>query len=262
MVKKRLIFTLLYCDGYFMLSRNFRLQKVGDIQWIERNYNLPSIAQSLDELVVLNVSRGERDFEEFGEVIKRLIDFCFIPVAAGGGVTSLPQAEMLFRSGADKLVINTAINDKPEFVRELSAIFGAQSLIASLDCKTTDAGNEAQYRVYVENGQRVVPLNFEKYVEKTCDLGVGEIYLNSMDKDGTGQGYDTELLVRTREIVGARRLPIIMAGGAGNCTHFEEVIDCPNVDGVATANLFNFIGAALPNARGRLLERGAPLAVW
>jgi len=109
MLKKRMIFTLLYNHGAFMLSRNFRLQKVGGLSWLKKNYDFSQVAFSIDELIVLDVSRGERDLAQFCEHLKGLADGCFVPIAAGGGVRSLADARMLLRSGADKVVVNTPV---------------------------------------------------------------------------------------------------------------------------------------------------------
>src|SRR5687768_4666363 len=111
MLKKRMIFTLLYDNGSFMLSRNFRLQKVGDLRWLQKNYNFSSIAFSIDELIVLDVTRGERNNAIFCDHLKKLTEGCFIPIAAGGGIRSVEYAKMLLRSGADKVVINTPLFD-------------------------------------------------------------------------------------------------------------------------------------------------------
>ena len=124
MLKKRLIFTLLYDGGSFMLSRNFRLQKVGDLHWLQRHYDFSRIAFHIDELIVLDVTRGVRDPGRFCDTLKVLTEGCFVPIAAGGGVRSLGHARQLLRSGADKVVINTALHEQPGLAAELAEGFG------------------------------------------------------------------------------------------------------------------------------------------
>src|SRR4051812_5829885 len=107
MPRKRIIFTLLHDNGNFMLSRNFRLQRVGNATWLEKNYNFAEIAFAIDELIVLDVSRGTRDFSAFCSCLARVTKGCFAPIAAGGGVRDVQQAKELLRSGADKIVVNS-----------------------------------------------------------------------------------------------------------------------------------------------------------
>ena len=109
MLKKRIIFTLLFCDGNFMLSRNFRLQKVGNLEWLNTNYNFSKISRFIDELVVLDVTRKGRNLSTFCDTLKSLSENCFVPIAAGGGVNCVESARQLLKSGADKVVINSEL---------------------------------------------------------------------------------------------------------------------------------------------------------
>jgi imidazole glycerol-phosphate synthase subunit HisF len=255
MLKKRMIFTLLYSSGIFMLSRNFRLQKVGNLEWINKYYNFHNISFAIDELIVLDVSRDKRDANTFCEILKVLNDQCFIPLSAGGGIRTEGDAELLINSGADKIVVNTILQENPSLVEKLVLRFGSQCIIASVDFKLI--ANE--FKAFIKNGSEEVKQNINDYIIAISNLGVGEIYMNSMDKDGTGQGYVLNILNSIDENI---NLPIIIAGGAGNFTHLCEGIHQARVDAVATANLFNFIGDGLPRARKTLLNDGIALAVW
>ena len=135
MLKKRIVFTLFYDQGAFMLSRNFRLQKVGDLTWLQNNYNFSKVAFSIDELVVLDVSRTKRDLHNFCRHLKALSQGCFVPISAGGGIRSIGDAKMLLRSGADKIVVNTPLFETPSLIENLSAEFGQQCIVASMDTK-------------------------------------------------------------------------------------------------------------------------------
>ena len=126
MLKKRLIFTLLYNIGQFMLSRNFRLQKVGNLHWLQTNYNFSHISFSIDELIVLDVTRGEKKPDEFCAALKQLTEGCFVPIAAGGGVRTIETARNLLRSGADKVIVNSTLYEKNGFVSHLASEFGQQ----------------------------------------------------------------------------------------------------------------------------------------
>ena len=255
MLKKRVIFTLLYDRGSFMLSRNFRLQKVGDLRWLQKNYNFSQIAFSIDELIILDVSRGKRDEEKFRDCIRTLTEECFIPIAAGGGIRTLEQAHKLLHSGADKVVVNTLVSETPEIVGEIATAFGQQCVVAVVDVKQVDE----QFTVWTENGTVRQVINLSQWLDDLAKLPVGELYLNSMDRDGTGQGYHFDLLEFIPE---SMSIPVILAGGVGNYHHLADGLCDNRVDAVATAHLFNFVGDGLEKARTKLLENGCDLAVW
>lgn len=254
MRKKRLIFTLLYADGFYMLSRNFRLQKVGDYNWINNHYNFKNIAFSIDELVILDVSRDNRNVVKFAESVRKIINKVFVPVSIGGGVNSIEYAKILFESGADKLVVNTSLLENPLLIKDLIKLYGSQAIIASIDY----IYESDKFELYNNNGQeQILNYNLYQYLEYVQDLGVGEIYLNSIRKDGTGHGFDIDVLEILLEKVS---IPLILAGGAGNSKHLIEAAKNNIVDAVATANLFNFIGNALPRAREEMLNSEINLA--
>ena len=172
MAKKRLIFTLLYDNGSFMLSRNFRLQKIGDLKWLETNYGFSEVGYSIDELIVLDVSRTPRDRQSFCETLKALTFDCFAPIAAGGGVNSVKEAHDLLRSGADKVVVNTALHTNPDLISELATEFGRQCIVASLDC--THTGNASE--LVIDNGSKTANLDLTQFLTQISSLPVGEIY--------------------------------------------------------------------------------------
>ena len=256
MLKKRIIFTLLYDNGSFMLSRNFRLQRVGNVDWLFRYYHFEHIAFFIDELIVLDVTRGERNSEAFNEALKTITARCFVPVAAGGGVRSLDGARALLRSGADKIVVNSSLFCCPAFVRELSHEFGQQCVVASVDIKRERDG---QCRIYTLQGTQRFDDPPQSALRYLNDRLVGELYLNSINQDGTGQGYDLTLL---DELPTDCSVPVIMAGGVGNSGHLANGLADPRIDAVATAHLFNFVGDGLKRARENLLSQGINLASW
>ena len=255
MLKKRVIFTLLYDDGSFMLSRNFRLQKVGDIQWLKKNYNFSKLSFSIDELVLLDVSRKNRDIERFLDHVRALSELCFIPISAGGGICDVEYAHKLINNGADKIVINSLFGDSIEIINNIVAELGSQCVIASIDVKKVND----EFKVYTQNGTLLQSFSLQEWFNKLAEVPVGEVYLNSIDRDGTGQGYQKELI---EHIPDEFQLPIIIAGGAGKYQHFMEGLEEKKVDAVATANLFNFIGNSLEDSRIALLEEGFNLAKW
>ena len=190
MLRKRIIFTLIYCDGFFMQSRNFRLQKVGNLEWLEKNYQFQKIAFSLDELVILNASRKQKSIEIFSSTLNKLVNSVFIPIAAGGGIKTMDDASFLFRNGADKIVLNSAFSESTTLIKDLVQKYGSQSIVASIDYRKKDG----KYIVFTHDGSRQLDYSLPEYLKFVEDLGVGEIYLNSIDKDGTGFGYDFDTI--------------------------------------------------------------------
>jgi cyclase len=256
MLKKRLVFTLLYDRGSFMLSRNFRMQNVGNIEWLKKNYDFSQISYSIDELIVLDVTRGKKNLEEFCSTLKLLTDGCFVPISAGGGINQIESARLLLRSGADKVIINSELYSDNGFVGELASEFGQQCVVGSIDVKRSST---QRYQVWSENGMKCQLGSAQDWIEKILNNSVGEIYLNSMDRDGTGQGYDLDLLELLPNDVSK---PVILAGGAGNANHLFEGLQDLRVDAVATANLLNFVGDGLKKARESLVTNGIVLPMW
>ena len=255
MLKKRVIFVLLYDRGTFMLSRNFRLQKVGDLGWLKKNYNFFRVAFSIDELIILDVSRKDRDEEKFREHVRSLSEECFIPIAAGGGIRNVEHAQKLLYSGADKVVVNWLLAKDKNAITKIASKFGQQCLVASVDVKKI--GDEL--RCFVENGTTMLSASLSEYLEDIMLLPIGELYLNSIDRDGTGQGYDYDLL---DSLPTPMPIPIILAGGAGKDIHLIEGLNDSRVDAVATAHLFNFVGDGLINARNSLYKIKMNVAKW
>lgn len=255
MLRKRLVFSLIYENSTFTQSRNFRLQKVGGVSWLERNYHFQKISFSLDEIVIIDASKKQKDTLTFAKVVSQVVAGVFVPVAAGGGIRNMEDAELLFKSGADKIVLNTMLLDSPDIVGQLVSQYGSQSIVASVDYRRTSSGPIA----YVENGEREVACSLGEYLHRIQSLGVGEILLNSIDQDGTGFGLDFDTIDEYGEYIS---VPLIVMGGAGNERHLNRAIAHPFVSAVATANIFNFVGDGLPNARAYMVDQGCNLARW
>lgn len=255
MLLKRIIFTLLYDDGAFVLSRNFKLQKVGDLTWLNTNYNFSSVAYHIDELVVLDVTREDRNIDRFCQALSELSRQVFIPISAGGGITSLTDAQKLLRSGADKLVINTALFEQPSLVKKLADQFGQQCIVGSVDFSKRSS---SEYTVYIKNGSTVVNDYKDAITKLINEKVLGEVYFNSIDQDGTGNGYDFGLV----DIFPELTVPVVIAGGVGNAKHLEAGLKNQRINAVATAHLFNFIGDGLKQSRDYLKGCGFELASW
>ncbi len=252
MLKKRLIFTLLVDGDNFVLSRNFNLQKVGDINWLLDNYNFSNVSNFIDELVVLNIRNKKKNFNNFCKILKKITKKIFIPIAAGGGINSVSDVKKLLRSGADKIVLNSMILEENQELIKIYKYIGKQSIIGSLDVKLLNK----TYFVY-NNNKNINQSELSEIFDKKKLNYIGEIYLNSIDKDGTGQGYDFQMLKNIKK----NEIPIILAGGVGNWRHLLSGLENKKINAAATANLLNFIGNGFENARNNLFDK-CDLAKW
>ena len=165
----------------------------------------------------------------------------------------MEYAKTLFMSGADKIVINSILTQNPILVKALIREYGSQSVIASIDYSI----EKDDIILYRNNGTNPINFKLSDYIGYIQELGVGEVYLNSIQKDGTGQGYSMDII---EPFLKELKIPVILAGGAGNSNHLIEAAKLPSVDAVATANLFNFLGDALPNSRLEMQKSGILLA--
>ncbi len=246
MLKKRLIFTLLIDGDQFVLSRNFNLQKVGNIDWLFNNYNFSNISSYIDELIILNVRNKKKNFENFCSLIKKITKEVFIPIGAGGGIEKVEDVKKLLRSGADKVVINSLLLENRNELRKIAKVVGKQSIIGSLDV----IKNNHNFYVYDNNKcEAVIELGF--LLKKIPSKDIGELYITSIDKDGTGQGYLLNIIDKSKSKI---KSPIIISGGAGNWKHLLEGLKHKDINAVSTANLLNFIGSGFKNARIELLK--------
>lgn len=258
MVKKRLCFTLLYSNGSFCLSRNFKLQKVGNINWLLENYNFETILEYLDELIILNINKENISniYDDiFFENIDKILNKCFLPVAIGGGIKEFKTAKKLFNSGADKVILNSAFFNNENLISEISNNYGSQSIVCSIDYKGSGLEN---IEIMIDNGIQKIHTPIKEYILKIQKLNAGELLLSSIDRDGLGYGYDHKTIEEVRSICS---LPIIAAGGADN--HFELLkgIESENINAVSTSHLFNFMGEGILQTRLEMIKMKANIPI-
>ena len=249
MLKKRIIFKLYFKDNFFCLSRNFKLQKVGTIDWLFNNLNFMNIANFIDELVIINVN--EKNYKnpiikEFKLVIQKLMKKTFIPLTIGGGLRNLSQVNDCFAIGADKILLNTAIRKDKKFVKNCVKKFGSQAILCGIDFKL----EKNNFYTYTNNGKEKFCL-LSEHISLAKKLKFGELFITSIDRDGTGFGYESRILKYLNV-----NFPIVLGGGCGNSSHFEKLILKEKISGLATGNLFNFIGSGLEELRLKILKRG------
>jgi cyclase len=208
-------------------------------------------AEGADELVFLDISASHEARQTTLEMVGRVAESIFIPFTVGGGIRAVADAGAALRAGADKVSVNTAAVRDPALVSRLAESFGTQCIVAAVDVKRT-AGRLA---VMVNGGREETPLEAIDWIRRLEALGAGEILLTSMDRDGTGAGYDLPLVSAA---AGAVSIPVIASVGAGRLEHLAEAFKA-GAHGVLAATIFHYQGSTLPEARAYLAGRGYPV---
>ena len=229
----RVIPALLLQDGQFVKTRAFE-----DPIYVGDPINILSIFNDfeVDEIVILDIRAARDRVPAPFEDLRRYAEECFIPLAYGGGLTSIEQLRQLFDTGYEKAVLNSALADAPEFVEAAATTFGSQSVVASIDVVTSSVGEE---QVVVHGGADVVGQSPVEWARRAVDLGVGEILLTSVNREGTGQGYDLDLVSKVRSVV---NIPVIAHGGAGSREDLAQPVLLSGASAVAAGKLFVFQG--------------------
>jgi cyclase len=195
--------------------------------------------QGVDELTFLDVTASSGDRSTTYDVVTRTAEQVFIPLTVGGGVRSVDDVDRLLRAGADKVGVNTAAIARPELVAEIADRFGSQVLVLSADVRRrrgSDGAPTGDFVMTTHGGRTPVDLDAVEWCARAADLGAGEILLNSMDADGTRDGFDLELIRLVREAV---HVPIVASGGAGNASDFAPAV-AAGADAVLAASVFHF----------------------
>ncbi len=241
MKKKRLIPIVLILNGWVVQSKNFNeYQRLGNpLQTVSRLSEWCS-----DEIIYLDITKNNQydlnrddqnypNRKNFKSIIKDVSKRCFAPFCIGGNLKETNQINEYLLMGADKISINTEAINNISFLRESALKFGSQCVVCSIDAKRIDD----KYFVYNSKKREITNLLLDEYCKKIEDNGAGEILINSVDRDGKGQGFDIELINLVENRVS---LPIIACGGAGDYSHFEEIFKKTDVDAVAAANFFQY----------------------
>lgn len=221
-------------QGRVVKGINFdNLRDAGDPVELAARYD----ALGADELTFLDVSASQQGRSTMLEVVRRTADQIFIPLTVGGGVRSVDDVRELLHAGADKVSVNTAAIKNPELLREMAEIFGAQCIVLSVDARRRrEEYAPSGFEVTTHGGTESAGIDAIEWARRGEELGVGEILLNSMDGDGTKQGFDLELL---RAVRAAVTVPVIASGGAGNAADFPPAV-AAGADAVLAASIFHF----------------------
>ena len=240
-------------NGRVVKGVNFQnLRDAGDPVELAARYD----AEGADELTFLDVSASKAGRGTMLDVVRRTAEQVFIPLTVGGGVRSVEDVDQLLRAGADKVSVNTSAIARPELLRELSERFGAQCIVLSVDARRA-TGPDADampsgFEVTTHGGSRSAGIDAIEWARTGEELGVGEILLNSMDGDGTKEGFDLELIRKVREAV---HMPIIASGGAGAVEHFPPAV-VAGADAALAATIFHFGEVAITDCKHAIADAG------
>ena len=254
MLKARVIPCLDVKDGRVVKGTNFvDLRDAGDPVEIAKAYD----AAGADELCFLDITASHEDRSIIFDVVRETAEQCFMPLTVGGGVRESRDVRQLLLAGADKISINTSAVKNPTLVQEVSEKFGSQCIVVAIDAKTVSGPNEPlRWEIFTHGGREATGIDAIEFARKVVDLGAGEILLTSMDRDGTGEGFNIPL---TRAITEAVSVPVIASGGVGNLDHMVAGIRDGGATGVLAASIFHFGTYTIEQAKRHMASNGVPV---
>ena len=249
---KRIIACLDVDAGRVVKGVQFQqLRDAGDPAELARTH----AAAGADEIVLLDITATSGERKTLVETVRRTARELFIPFTVGGGIRNLEDAVAIFDAGADKISINSAAVADPNLITQIALRFGSQAVIVAIDGKrgTASAGDA---EVFVAGGRKATGRKVLDWADEAQDRGAGEILLTSMDRDGTGAGFDCEL---TAAVAAKVFIPVIASGGAGNAQHFVDVFSRGRADAALAASIFHFGTHAVAELKQTLLDAGIPM---
>ncbi len=247
MLKMRVIPCLDVKDGRVVKGVNFvDLRDAGDPVEAARAYD----AAGADELCFLDITATHENRGQLLDVVKRTAAVCFMPLTVGGGVRKVDDIRNLLLAGADKVSINSAAVANPQFVKEAAEKFGSQCIVVAIDAKETSPG---KFEIFTHGGRNATGIDAVDFAKQVTSLGAGEILLTSMDRDGTGKGFNLAL---TRAVADAVSIPVIASGGVGTLDHLVEGIRDGHATAVLAASIFHFGTFTIGQAKAYMAKAG------
>jgi len=253
-LKVRIIPCLDVKDGRVVKGVRFvDLTDAGDPVEAARAYD----AAGADELCFLDITASHERRGIILDVVARTAEQCFMPVTVGGGVRTVADVRALLLAGADKVSINTGAIERRAVVREASEKFGAQAIVVAVDAKrVSPPGAAPRFEIFTHGGRNATGIDAVRYAVEVAELGAGEILLTSMDRDGTGDGFDLEL---TRQVADAVPIPVVASGGVGKLDHLVDGVRQGHASAVLAASIFHFGTFTIRQAKEHIAAAGVPV---
>jgi len=251
-LKKRLIPALLLKEGRCVKGRQFgAFRDTGNPLTAARVYD----AQGADELVFLDITATSEGRETTLDIVRHVAEECFMPLCVGGGIRTVEDVRVLLGNGADKVSINTAAVERPQLIEEAARRFGDQAVVLSIDVRRAAGG---QPEVFTHAGRQPTGLDPVEWARQAVDFGAGEIFLTSVDREGTMEGYDLELV---RSVADAVTVPVIAHGGCGTLQHLVEAVTDGHADAVSCASMLHFTDQSVIKARAYMKTYGVDVRI-
>ena len=222
------------------------LRVVGD----PHEFALRYYQQGADELIYMDIVASLYERNNLSDIIKRAADQIFIPITVGGGIRSIDDAKNILRSGADKVAINTAAMKRPELITELAQNFGSQAVVLSVEAKKQPNGT---WEAFTDNGRERTGRDVVAWIEQAVSFGAGEILLTSVDREGMRKGFDVELIEQVSKII---PVPLIVSGGMGQFSHFEDAVLKGQADAIAIADMLHYERTSIADIRQSANQAG------
>lgn len=234
MIKKRIVITLTFNDGVLFRTKKFK----PDYRYTKNFVDLWSI----DELIIIDISK-KKNINNFIKTIDFFSKNCFVPITVGGGIKKLEEVDLLFRNGADKVLLGSNSIDNPDLINLISNKYGNQSITQSIDCKKK---GDNDYLLMKNSATTTSNINPIKFSEEAMKHGIGELLINSVDNDGSLLGYDIDLINLFSKKIDC---PLLALGGAGNWEHILELFKKTNISAACTQNIFHFTEKSITSAK-------------
>ncbi len=262
MLTKRIIACLDMDAGRVVKGVQFlSLRDAGDPAELASRYS----QAGADEVVLLDIGAAHQNRDTLIDVVRRTAAEVFVPLTVGGGVRKLSDAAALFDAGTDKVSVNTAAFETPELISEIAARFGSQAIIVAVDAKSrpkiphgdaAPTSSSESEEVWLSGGRRATRRSVLSWCLEAQERGAGEVLLTSIDRDGTREGFDCDLIAR---VSSALHIPVIASGGAGNARHFVDVFQRGHADAALAASIFHFSSCTIADLKSELVAAAIPV---